>query len=210
MTKLTVHGTPISTYVRTIRLLLESAGAEYDLKTVDIFNGESNSPGYLAKNPFGKVPTLEADGEFIYETSAIAQYLDTVVANHKFSFSDPLTQARMHQIMGIVDSYLYAPAIGTIVIQRFIVPTQGGTTDEEKVKEAVAPAKKAVDAIESLTVGNLYLLGSEASIADFYLIPIFIYLSGAPEFNAIMAQAPKLKTWWEHTSQLPVVKKVCA
>ncbi len=210
MTKLTVHGTPISTYVRTVRLLLESAGAEYDLKAVDILNGETNSPDYLAKNPFGKVPTLEADGEFIYETTAIAQYLDTVVANHKFSFSDPLTQARMRQIMGIIDSYLYAPAISTIVIQRFIVPQQGGTTDEEKVKNAVAPAKQAVEAIESLTVGTPYLLGSEPSLADFHLIPVFIYLSRAPEFNAIMTQAPKLKAWWEHASQLPVVKKVCA
>ena len=32
MTKLTVYGTPVSTYVRTTRLLLEEAGAEYNLR----------------------------------------------------------------------------------------------------------------------------------------------------------------------------------
>ncbi len=62
MTKPTVYGTPQSTYVRTVRLLLEEAGADYNLKKVDIFNGESKSPEYLAKNPFGKVLTLEVDG----------------------------------------------------------------------------------------------------------------------------------------------------
>ncbi|MBD3884755.1 glutathione S-transferase family protein [Phormidium tenue FACHB-886] len=210
MAKFTVYGTSISVYVRIVRLLLEEAGADYDLKSVDIFNGESQSAEYLAKNPFGKVPTLEVDGESIYETAAIVVYLDTVVANHKFSPSDPLVQARMRQIMGIVDSHLYAPAIGSIVIPRLVVPSQGGQTDEEKVKSAVDPTKTALEAIESLTVGHPYLLGEEVSIADFYLIPVFVYLSQTPEYDITTAQTPKLRTWWNEVSQRASVKKVSA
>jgi glutathione S-transferase len=209
MAKLTVYGTPVSTYVRTVRLLLEEAGADYTLKGVDIFNGESQSAEYLAKNPFGKVPTLEVDGELLYETTAITGYLDTVLADNKFSPSDPMQSARMRQIMAIIDSYLYPNAILTIVIQRLIVPSQGGKTDEDKVKNAVAPAQKAAEAIESIAVGSSYLLGSEVSIADFYLIPVFTYLSQTPEFEAITAQTPKLRTWWDEVSQLKSVKKVC-
>lgn len=209
MAKLTVYGTPLSVYVRIVRLLLEESGADYDLKAVDIFNGESQSPEYLAKNPFGKVPTLEVDGELLYETPAITHYLD-IIAGNKFSPSDPLLQARMRQIIAIIDNYLYSPAILSIVIQRLIVPSQGGKTDEDKVKNAVAPAQKAVEVIESLTLSSPYLLGKEASIADFYLIPIFIYLSQTPEFNSITAQTPKLRTWWDEVSKLPSVKKVCA
>ncbi len=118
--------------------------------------------------------------------------------------------ARMRQIMAIIDSYLYPPAILTIVIQRLIVPSQGGKASEEIVKDAIAPAQKAGQAIESLAVGSPYLLGNEITIADFYLIPIFIYLSQTPEFEAITAQTPKLRTWWDQVSQLPNVKKVCA
>ena len=210
MVKLTVYGTPVSTYVRTVRLLLEEVGADYTLKGVDIFSGESQSAEYLAKNPFGKVPTLEVDGELLYETTAITDYLDAVLADNKFSPSAPMQSARMRQIMAIIDSYLYPNAILTIVIQRLIVPTQGGKTDEDKVKNAVAPAKTAAEAIESLTVGSPYLLGSEVSIADFYLIPVFIYLSQTPEFETITAQTPKLLAWWDEVSQLPIVKKVCA
>jgi glutathione S-transferase len=209
MTNLTVHGTPISTYVRTVRLLLEEAGANYKLNTVGILNGENNSADYLAKNPFGKVPALEVDGETLYETVAITDYLDTVLASNKFSPADPLRRAKMRQITSIIDGYLYAPAIRSIVIQRLIVPSQGGTTDEEAVKNSIAPAKKAVDAIEAITVGNPYLLGSEVSLADFHLIPIFVYLSKTPEFEAITADAPKIKTWWGQVTELPSVKKVC-
>lgn len=210
MAKLTVYGTPVSTYVRTVRLLLENAGTDYDLKSVNIFNGENQSAEYLAKNPFGKVPTLDVDGALLYETSAITEYLDATIAARKFSPSEPLLQARMRQMMAIIDSYFYPAAISTIVIQRLIVPSQGGSTDEALVKNAVAPAKTALEAIESLTVGSPYLLGSDVGIADFYLIPIFIYFSQTPEFEAVTTQTPKLLTWWAVANQRPDVKKVCA
>lgn len=210
MATITIYGTPISTYVRTVRLLLEEAGAEYNLQNVDILKGENTSAEYLTKHPFGKIPALEVDGNIIYETAAITDYLDTVVANHKFTPSDPLSKARMRQLMGIIDNYLYPKAITTIVIQRLIVPNQGGQIDEEAVKNAIAPAKTAAEALESLAVGSPYLLGSDLTVADFYLIPIFIYLSQTPEFEEITAQTPKLKTWWDQVNQLNSVKKVCA
>ncbi|MDZ8054718.1 MAG: glutathione S-transferase family protein [Aulosira sp. ZfuVER01] len=209
MATITIYGSPVSTYVRTVRLLLEEADANYNLTGINILAGENTSVQYLSKNPFGKIPTLEFDGELLYETAAITEYLDTVVANNKFSPSNPLSKARMRQIMAIIDSYLYNPAIKTIVIQRLIVPNQGSKTDEDAVKNAITPAKKSLEAIESLTVGSPYLLGSELSIADFYLIPIFNYLSKTPEFYAITAQTPKLTTWWNEANQLKNVKRVC-
>ncbi|MEH1889664.1 MAG: glutathione S-transferase family protein [Nostoc sp.] len=210
MAKLILYGTPVSTYVRTVRLLLESAGVDYTLKKIDIFNGENQSAEYLSKNPFGKIPTLEVDGELLYETAAITEYLNIVFAAHKFSPSEPMLQARMRQIIAIIDSYLYAPAIKTIVIERLIVPSQGGKTDSDLVKKALTPAQRAVEAIESLAVASPYLLGSEVSIADFYLIPIFIYLSQTLEFEAITVQTPKLRSWWDEVNQLESVKKVSA
>lgn len=209
MSKLLIYGLTASTYVRTVRLLLEEIGAEYTLKSVNIFNGESQSPEYLAKHPFGKVPTLEVDGELLYETAAITEYLDTVLAERKLSTAAPMLQARMRQIMAIIDNYLYAPAIGTIVIQSLIVPSQGGKTDEAKVKNAIAPTQTALKAIESIATGSQYLLGDNVSIADFYLIPIFVYLAQTPVFDVLTAETPKLRTWWDKASQLPNVKKVC-
>jgi glutathione S-transferase len=208
MTTLTLYGTPISVYVRAVRLLLEEAGTNYDLKDVGIF-GDNTAPEYLAKNPFGKVPTLDVDGTFLYETVAINQYLDETVANNKFSPSDPLQKAKMRQIMAIVDSYLYAPTIRSIVIQRLIVPSQGGQTDEGVVKAAIEPATIAMKAIESIAVCSPYLMGSELTLADFHLIPVFVYFAKTPEFETVTAQSPKLKEWWQKVSQLPLVQKVC-
>jgi glutathione S-transferase len=209
MPQIIVYGTPVSTYVRTVRLLLEIIGVDYDLHNIDIFNGENHAAEYLIKHPFGKVPTLEIDGKILYETAAITQYLDATLADHQFTPSDEWLKAQMQQIMGIIDSYLYAPVITNIVTQRLIVPSQGGSTDEAKVNNAIAPAQKATEAIEAIIAGGLYLIGGKFSIADFYLIPIFFYLSQTPQFTMIVAQSPKLISWWNNAKQLQFVEKVC-
>lgn len=210
MPNITFYGTPQSTYVRTVRLLLAEANVDYQLKDIGIFNGDNETDEYLAKHPFGKVPAIEIDGEVIYETAAITYYLNQKLADGKFSPPDLLMQTRMRQIMAIIDNYLYTPAVGTIVIQRLVVPSQGEQPDEEAVKGAIAPCKKALKAIEDLFIGSPFLVNSLISIADFYLIPIFVYLSQTPEFDAVTAQTPKLRTWWDETKSLASVKEICA
>ena len=210
MSKIILYGTPVSTYVRTTRLLLAEANIDHEIKDIGIFNGDNETKEYLAKHPFGKVPTIEMDGIEIYETAAISHYLNQKLAGGKYSPADILHQTRMRQIMAIVDSYLYTPAVGTIVIQNLIVPSQGGQTDQEKVKKAIAPTQKALQAIEDLFVGTPFLVGSMISIADFYLIPIFIYLEKTPQFETLVANTPKLQAWWQEVKILASVQKVCA
>lgn len=206
---ITLYGTAASTYVRTVRLLLAEANIDDELKDIDIFNGENKTNEYLARHPFGKVPAVEIDGIKIYETAAITYYINQKLANSIFAPPDILLQTRMHQIIAIVDNYLYPPAIGTIVIQNLIVPSQGGETDSEAVRGAIAPTQKALGAIEDLFVGSPFLVGSLVSIADFYLIPIFVYLEKTPQFAEVITDTPKLKAWWEEAKILKSVERVC-
>lgn len=209
MPNIIFYGTPQSTYVRTVRLLLAEANIDYNFKDVGIFNGDNETNEYLAKNPFGKVPTVQIDGVEIYETAAISYYLNEGMAGGKFAPPGLLMQTRMRQIMAIVDNYLYAPAVGTIVIQNLIVPDRGGETDRQAVEDAVVPSIKALEAIENLVVGSPFLVGSMVSIADFYLIPIFVYLEKTPEFEAVTSHTPKLNTWWNEVKNLNSVKEIC-
>lgn len=208
MAQFTIYGPALSTYVRTTRMILEETGTPYELKPIDIFSGEQNAPDYLAKHPFGKVPTLEVDGEYLYETSAIAEYLDAALNSRGFTPDDLMAQAHMRQIMAIVDSYLYSAAITTITIQRLIVPSQGGETDTAAVAAAVPKVQTALKAIEAIASCSPYLLGAEPTLADFYLLPVVLYLSNTPEWEAVMSETSHLKTWWEKASQLPSFKKV--
>jgi len=191
-------------------MLLELAGADYTIVPVDIFNGQNKTPEYLALHPFAKVPTLEVEGTYIYESPAIADYLDATVAGGRYTPTEPLTRARMRQIMAVIDNYLYAPAIGAIAIQRLIVPSQGGVPDEAKVAAAVPLARQALQALDAIATGSPYLLGERLTVADLYLAPTVFYLAETPEFAAVMEAAPTLRTWWKQTQTWPVLQKVCA
>jgi glutathione S-transferase len=53
------------------------AGIEHVM--VDLLGGETRSPAFLAKNPFGRVPVLELDdGRMLSETRAICTYLEGI------------------------------------------------------------------------------------------------------------------------------------
>ncbi len=56
--------------------VLAESGLPYTVETVDISNGGSHTPEYLAINPAGYVPALRlADGSVMYEAAAIMLYL---------------------------------------------------------------------------------------------------------------------------------------
>jgi glutathione S-transferase len=40
--------------------------------------GESKSPEYLKLHPFGRMPVIEDDGFWLYETQAILRYIDGI------------------------------------------------------------------------------------------------------------------------------------
>ena len=204
MSKPIVYGPSYSTYARTARLALEEKGVAYDLKEVDLMTGECQKPDHLARQPFAKVPAFQQNGFGLYETAAIARYVDEAFPGPKLQPADAKKRARMTQIVSIVDSYGYGCFIGKIVWQRVVVPMQGGKPDEEVIKESLPHAEKTVAALEALADDQgPYLCGSEISLADLHLGPVIAYLSGTPEGQKLMAGAPKLSRWWKAFSTRP-------
>ena len=43
-----------------VRILLQELGAEYELRALNMTNGEQRASGFLAVNPMGKVPAYLA------------------------------------------------------------------------------------------------------------------------------------------------------
>ena len=55
-----------------VRLALAQLGIPYRLIEIDILKGESRTPEFLAKNPHGQVPLLEAEpGRYLAESNAM-------------------------------------------------------------------------------------------------------------------------------------------
>ena len=75
MADVTVYGFPISTFVNIVRLVLTHKEVAFDFHDLE---PEMGSPTHLSLHPFNRVPILDHAGFRIYETSAIALYVDEV------------------------------------------------------------------------------------------------------------------------------------
>jgi glutathione S-transferase len=203
MSNAILYGPAYSTYARSVRLALEEKGAPYSLEEVDIFSGANLQDSHLARQPFGKVPSLEMDGFMIYETSAINRFIDEMLSGPSLQPSDPKARARMNQIISVIDNYAYAALVTALVIQRLVVPLQGGEPDEGVIEDAMPRAEVAVKALDGL----LSAKASESlDLGDIHLIPIWDYVSNTPEAEALGAMAPNLLAWWASVKDRPSVE----
>src|SRR5215212_9755015 len=115
-----VHGVPGSPYVRAAMMGLEEKQVAYEF--VALAPANAKSPEHLARHPFGRVPAFEHDGFTLYETQAILRYVDAAFSGPALRPTDLRALARMDQLVGICDWYLF-PQVGvTIAFQRIVKP----------------------------------------------------------------------------------------
>ena len=201
-----VYGPAYSTYARSVRLTLAEKAVPYKLVEVDILKGDGESAEHQRRHPFGKVPAFEHDGFVLYETGAITRYIDDALPGPKLTPADHLRKARMNQIMGLIDSYLYGSAILGVVIPRFVAPMLGQPVDEEKIAAQAPAAEKALAEIEKLIGATPFLVGPSLSLADLHLAPVMAYFTNTPEGQMALAKLPKLAAWWSRMKDRPSVK----
>lgn len=72
---ITIYGDPGSGSLRRVTSAAAIMGVAIERVGIDLFRGESHTPGFLAMNPHGLSPVM-VDGDFVlYEASAINLYL---------------------------------------------------------------------------------------------------------------------------------------
>ena len=204
-----LYGPAYSTYTRTVRLALEEKGVVYDLRAVDTLAGEGQKAEHLARHPWGKVPVLDDDGFFLYETVAIARYIDESFPGPALQPIDARSRARMAQVCAILDNYGWSPMVITIFVQRIVVPMRGGTPDQSAIGAALPQAEKALAAIEGLMDGEDFLCGRALSLADLHFVPILDYFVRTDDGRAALPRYPRLSAWWRRIEQRPSVVKTC-
>src|SRR5450432_2449522 len=71
-----IFGNPGSTCTRKVLLTLNETHTPFEFSVVDFAKGEHKQPAHLAHQPFGQVPALEDNGFELYESRAMARYID--------------------------------------------------------------------------------------------------------------------------------------
>ena len=200
MSTVVIHGIPGSPYVRMPLLACEEKGAPYQLAVMQM--GQTTSAEHLARHPFGRIPAMEHDGFWLYEAAAIIRYVDQGFAGTSLTPSDAKVQARMNQVMGIVDWYVMPSISAGIGWNRVIAPRFGLPVDEAAVANALSGATTCIRALEQLLGSQAFMAGKAISLADLMLFAHLDMFPMSAEGAALMKNSPLL-TWLERMRARP-------
>ena len=203
MTDIVVYGVPGSPYLRSALLGLHEKGASYRLAALPVGSGGARSEEHLKRHPFGRVPVLEHGDFRLYETQAILRYLDAVLPGPALQPRDARAAARMNQIVGIVDWYVFPNISVGITAERFMSQLfWNRPTDEANIAQAVPRARICVRELERLLGSGEFLTGDTLSIADLMVVPHLDFFRGTPEAEQLM-RGTSLDAWLKRMQARP-------
>jgi maleylacetoacetate isomerase len=81
-----------------VRIALNVKGLSYESIPKAFARNEHRAPDYLALNPQGLIPALQADGAVLSQSLAIIEYLDERHPNPPLLPADPLDRARVRSM----------------------------------------------------------------------------------------------------------------
>jgi len=198
MAEVKIYGAPQSTYLRTARMVCEEKGIDYDLEVVDI-----SADAYRAIHPFGKMPGFRHGKVELYETTAIAVYLDETFKGPKLQPKSVVDKARMFQWISSTCDYGYQALIRELVIPRVVLPMRGLTPDEDAIKAALPRVETFLKTAEATLSKSDYLVGDTLTLADLMLVPCVFYLSMMPEGKPMMPKYKGVSAWLERMMARP-------
>lgn len=185
MTPITIYGIPGSPYLRSAIAGCEEKGLEWRLCAVA--PEELKSPAHLERHPFGRIPVIEHDGFSLYETQAILRYLDGLTPAMPLQPDDPHGRARMDQIIGILDWYIFPTASAVVGFERLIKPMFfNEQPDEDAIIAALPATQVAIDELDRLKGEQSFLVGDRLTLADLIVAPHLSFLAQTPEGTEIL------------------------
>ncbi|TPL01274.1 MULTISPECIES: glutathione S-transferase family protein [unclassified Mesorhizobium] len=199
MKKPTLYGADYSVYVRIARMALEEKGIDYELVPLDIFAAEGIPAWYLEHHPFGRIPAFEHDGFRLFETGAIARYVDEAFDGPALQPAAARDRARMGQIIGMLDAYGYRAMVWDVAVERL----EKTPADEALIAGGLGQAETVLKVLASLKVKGPWLLGEQLTLADLHAAPIIAYFLKVEEGRDLLARFADIRDWYARIAGRP-------
>jgi glutathione S-transferase len=192
---ISVHGFSLSGNCHKVKLLLQQLGRDYRWVETDSAHGATRTPGYLARNPNGKVPMLELDdGRILVESNAILCWL---AEGTQFLPADPWQKAQALAWM-FFEQYSHEPYVA---VARFIC----GWTPIDSPRRADLPKLRerghaALAVMERHLSAHDWFTGDDYGIAD---IALHAYTCVATHGGIALVAYPALRAWLARVEATP-------
>ena len=179
-----------------VRLALAVLKAPYTLVEVDILQGESRTPEFLAKNPNGRVPLLEvAPDRYLAESNAILWY---VARGTELAPEDPIARAEALQWMFFEQNSL-EPNIGTAYFWLSLIKG-GRDLQEHSLDDWMENGSRALRVMNAHLAKHDFLVGGRFTIAD---IALYAYTHVAHLADFDLTPHTAIRQWLTRVKSQP-------
>lgn len=180
----------------TAHWMLNEIGEPFELRPIDLQNGEQKSPEFLAINPMGKLPTLTDDGVVVTEAAAVVAYLADRYPKAKLAPAFDAPERATYLRWMFFAASCIEPAVMDNYLKRETPPASAGWGSLDAVVQTLAGA-----------IGpDRFVLGDTFSAADVYIGSTLRYLL---QFN-LMPKRPEFTGYVERLKQRPAWQKTLA
>jgi glutathione S-transferase len=151
---------------------------------------------FLELSPLGKVPVLKVDGEVLFESAVINEYVDEITGG-ELQPKDPLTRAKNRAWIEYASNML-----GTGYMMKL-------AQDKESYEKYRSELLSQLQRIENQLADGPWFNGDQFSLADTAFAPLFMHDAVADyRFSVIDAESlPKVSAWSKRLLAMPAVKQ---
>jgi glutathione S-transferase len=177
-------------------MVCEEKGIQYTLTETAIA-----APELFTVHPLGKMPALRHGDVCLFESKAIATYLDRVFAGPEMFPSDPIPASLTEQWVSFVNTVVDRTFIRTYLYE-YIAARRGNREPDRNVIDAVLPdLHRQIAILDAAVEATGFLVADRFTFADINLMPILHRLAQAPEGNGALARAVHLSNYYEQHAQ---------
>ncbi|XP_013099192.2 glutathione S-transferase 1 [Stomoxys calcitrans] len=196
MGKLILYGIDLSPPVRACLLAFKALNLPFEYKPIDLMKLEHLSEAYLKMNPQHTVPTLEDDGNFIWDSHAIMAYLVSKYGKDDALYpKELLKRAVVDQRLHFESGVMFQGGLRNIMTPLLV-------RNQTKIPQYQIDAIGEIyNFLETFLKDNTYMAGEHVTIADFCIISTTTSLVGFKEIDA--SKCPKLTAWIKRMQSLP-------
>jgi glutathione S-transferase len=179
-----------------VRLALARLGIPYRLVEVNILQGESRTPEFLAKNPSGQVPLLEvAPNRHLAESNAILWY---VAGGTTLAPEDRIERAEALQWM-FFEQHSLEPNIGAAYFWLALIKG-GRDLQKHALDDWMEKGYRALAVMEMHLASHLFFAAERFTIAD---IALYAFTNLANRCDFDLTRFPATRDWLDRVAGEP-------
>jgi glutathione S-transferase/RNA polymerase-associated protein len=187
---ITLYEHPLSPYAQKVRILLREKGLAFVAATPDAIGTGGDNPALATLNPRFEVPSLVHDGNTIFDSTIILEYLEETFPEPALMPASPAERARMRMIEEVCDTHWEAINWGLGEIRFF---GRGGAELGPQLGKAAAEQAGHMHAWLGQMLGDrVWLTGAEFGWGDLAALP---YVTMTSMFGIEPPEGSLLAKW---------------